>query len=199
METCYISLGGDCSVSYNLRQLGLQNLGTMPFDWARIDKLDTIIDILASEFRDIADFNQYTSKLQSDNFNYNPEDNKEDNKMDNIVKSRVRLLHKKYKIVLPHEYKNNEINRNEFEERYARRISRFMNIGRCANIKKFFVRLGTREELDKLSSSLYKVLDELKMSNYEVKFVILDDWNYELGDTKFTWQRYYIPWKKILS
>lgn len=200
METCFISLGGDCSVSYNLRQLGLQRLGTMPFDWARIDGLETVISILAEEFRGIADFSQYITKPQSDNFNSMPcAEFKYQQNSDNKVKSRVRLVHKVYKLVLPHEYNNDVLLQDEFEKRYARRIARFMDIGKREDIKKVFVRLGTRDEVVRLSSSLYKVLDGLEICNYEVKFVILEDWEYKLNEGEsFTWQRLYIPWKNIL-
>jgi hypothetical protein len=196
MKLCYISLGGDCSVSYNLRRLGLQMLGTMPFDWARIDKLSSIIAILESGFQDIADFNQYNIKQQSDNFIVQPSI---DNTQSSGSKSRVRLVHKVYKLVLPHEYNNNELDVIEFEERYSRRIARFMNIGKCIDIKKVYVRLGTRNEVARLEDSLVKVLNKLGFCNYEVKFIILDEWESKLEETTFTWQRQYIPWDKIFT
>ena len=50
-QPVYISLGSDCSVSYQLRKCGLQT-ASMPFDWLKIDNLDSIISILQNNFKD---------------------------------------------------------------------------------------------------------------------------------------------------
>ena len=61
--TLYISLGSDCSVSYQLRKTNLQTSpnyntthGTMPFDWMKITNLDKLCAILDNDFADFADF-----------------------------------------------------------------------------------------------------------------------------------------------
>lgn len=187
MDTCYVALGCDCSVSYNLRALGLQIHGTMPFDWMRIDNLDALITILASGFKDIAVFSQYKRKPQSDNF---------DNNSIARIKSRIRLVHKVYKFILPHEYQDHDIDITGFEARYARRISRFLALGKDQTIRKVFVRLGTTSETTCTAyESLYSVLRSIGFSNYEVKMVNMDEW---LPGAVYEWKRHYIPWEKIL-
>jgi hypothetical protein len=77
----YISLGSDCSVSYQLRKANLQtdgrepivspttlpfnyNIinGTMPFDWMKITNLDKLFAILDNDFANFADFSKYEVK-----------------------------------------------------------------------------------------------------------------------------------------
>lgn len=192
-ELCYISLGCDCSVSYHLRRLGLQALGTMPFDWMRIDKFADIISILEAEFNDFARFDLYTIKKQSLAFEYFNKDASAD------IKSQCKMIHKKYKFILPHEYQGDYIDRLQFEEKYSRRITRFLEIGRYSKIHKVFVRLGTLKE-KKLISKLEAVLDRLGIVNYEIKYIILEEWNKLIPlDTLFRWQRDYIPWVELLT
>lgn len=188
-----ISLGCDCSVSYQLRRLGLQARGTMPFDWMRIDKLADVITILESGFNDFAKFESYTIKQQSLAFNYFNTDASAN------VKSQYKMIHKKYKFILPHEYQGTSIDSHKFEEKYSRRISRFLEIGRISDIHKVFVRLGTLKE-QTLIRQLETALEGLGIVNYEIKYIVLEEWNDLIPkDMLFRWQRDYIPWKELLT
>lgn len=191
-EVCYISLGSDCSVSYQLRRLGLQSLGTMPFDWMRIDKIQDVISILEVGFNEFARFESYTIKKQSLEFDYfDPTPN-------TILKSRYKMVHKKYKFILPHEYQELYIDSIKFEEKYSRRILRFLEIGRNGKIHKIYIRLGITKEIE-LNTNLCLALDKLGIVNYEIKFITLEEWNGLIpSDEPFRWQRDYIPWEQIL-
>lgn len=192
--SCYISLGSDCSVSYQLRQLGLQNHGTMPFDWMRIDNLQNVISILEAGFSEFAKFESYNIKQQSIAFDYF-DSNSEDCVS---IKSQCRMVHTKYKFILPHEYQDLMINTGSFQEKYSRRISRFLEIGRNQKVYKVFVRLGHTKELE-LIENLQSALDKLGIVNYEIKYIILEEWAGVIpNDEPFLWQRDYIPWKQIL-
>ncbi len=191
----YISLGSDCSVSWNLRQLGLQTSGTLPFDWMRIDNLQNVIAILEASFNEFARIDSYRIKGQALAFDYFDSNTKESEP----IKSEYKMVHNKYKFILPHEYQGTEIDSREFQEKYSRRICRFLEIGKNNKVHKVFVRLGTAKELNFLQN-LQGTLDTLGMVNYEIKFITLEDWEDLIPkDEPFQWQRNYIPWEKILT
>jgi hypothetical protein len=191
-DPCYISLGSDCSVSYQLRRLGLQPCGTMPFDWMRIDKLQYVISILEAGFNDFAKFESYTIKQQSLAFDYF------DSKDGTTIKSQYRMVHTKYKFILPHEYHDTSIEPAKFQEKYSRRIARFLEIGRNSALRKVFIRLGTVKELE-LIGKLHATLETLDIVNYEIKHIVVEEWEKLIPkDESFRWQRDYIPWEKIL-
>jgi len=121
--THYISLGSDCSVSYQLRKTNLQiecsksidsptNLpfnyniihGTMPFDWMKITNLDKLCAILDNDFRDFADFSKYEVNEQSTVFDFI--DNHESEKQ---IKSLAKLTHREYGFTLPHESRGRDL------------------------------------------------------------------------------------------
>jgi hypothetical protein len=194
-DICYISLGSDCSVSYQLRLLGLQQqkYGSMPFDWMRIDNLQSVISILDAKFDEFTKFRSYNVKPQSETFEY----------LDAVgcdnIKSLCRMIHKTYKFILPHEYQGTYIEPVKFQDKYARRISRFLEIGRNPALRKVFVRLGTTKEKE-LIKELHISLDKLGIVNYEVKYIILEEWDGLISNNEtFKWQRDYIPWKTLIS
>ena len=205
METCYISLGSDCSVSYQLRRLGLQTRGSMPFDWMRIDNLQAVISILEAEYEGFARFESYTIKTQALAFDYfgsisssrGVGDSSGD---DNFgLKSQNRMTHTKYKFILPHEYQGDVINKDDFQEKYARRIKRFLEVGRSPALRKVFLRLGTSRERDaSIQRKLDAALNKLGIVNYEVKYIILEECADLIPKNEpFRWQRDYIPWEKL--
>lgn len=188
MEKVYISLGCDCSVAYQFRDLGLQQQ-TLPFDWMRIDKLYSVCDILESRFAGFATFEEYEIKYQSDNF---------DSFNVTGVKSRYKMIHRKYGFTLPHEYNNSSISIPEFEEKYSRRIARFNSIVLDATITKVFVRLDNGKD-NKSRNNLEEVLERYGVTNYKVIQVIADDYKDLIPkEAPYSWQRHYIPWKDIL-
>ena len=205
-EKCFISLGCDCSVSYHLRRLGMQTRGSMPFDWMRIDKLASVISILEAGFQDFTTLENYIIKPQSVNaFAYQGLQDGDGG----LVKSHNKMTHAKYKFTLPHEYRGAVLDTTEFQEKYSRRIARFLKVGRSAEVGKVFVRLGSIKECGGGSPGrgddgnggklLNKTLDGLGIVNYEIKYIYLEEWEHLIAaGGHFTWQRDYIPWEKIL-
>lgn len=192
----YISLGCDCSVSYQLRKLGLQTEGTMPFDWMKLNNIDKLIAILDKDFIGVAKFTNYDVKLQNAMFDYF------DTKLQNNTKSLNKLTHLEYGFVLPHEYIQKDIDILEFEEKYSRRIERFRSVVRNANVRKVFVRLGNTKEKKK-QSILDTALSRYGCVNYKLCFVNMDDYVELIPSTNtndmFDWHRDYVPWKDILE
>jgi hypothetical protein len=201
----YISLGCDCSVSYQLRKLGLQHCGSMPFDWMKLTSIDKLISILDNNFRDFQDFSKYDFKAQSPVFDYIVNDN---SGWQTELKSLVKMTHKEYGFTLPHEYRENMINIVEFENKYSRRIERFISVGRNANIHKIFVRLCDKKEDKKeakqnkkqiLENALYK----LGFVNFQIKYINMDSYSNLIslccGKSGFNWRRDYIPWSELLQ
>lgn len=184
----YISLGSDCSVSYNLRALNLQSVGSMPFDWMKLTNISNLIDILANDFNDFVNIDSYDSKEQHNVFDYI------DGNMTGI-KSLVKLVHKRYKFTLPHEYSEYEINIIDFVEKYSRRIEKFKDIVKNDFYRKVFVRLGNTKD-EKEISNLDKVLHEYGCVNYELRFVNCDKYSCDGG--VYSWKRDYIPWASCL-
>ena len=110
------------------------------------------------------------------------------------------MTHKEYGFTLPHEYRENMINIVEFENKYSRRIERFISVGRNENIHKIFVRLcDKKEEKQKLEDALYK----LGFVNFQIKYINMDSYSNLIslccGKSGFNWRRDYIPWLELLK
>jgi hypothetical protein len=193
----YISLGCDCSVSYQLRKYGLQTMGSLPFDWMKLDRLQDLITILDDNFAEFAKFDNYNVKTQTDNFeNFDMNIEKEKEK----VLSRSKLIHAKYKFTLPHEYINDKLDTELFETKYARRIVRFQTLVTDLSIKKIFIRLCGNKESKEVKNKMYleECLCRYGCKNFEIIVINYNDYD-SLIPMQFTWQRDYIPWVKVLQ
>ena len=127
--TLYISLGFDCSVSYQLRKANLQiegrehisspktipfnyNIihGTMPFDWMKITNLDKLCAILDNDFANFANFSKYEVKevkeVNGQSAVYDFIDNRDSEKQ---IKSLAKLTHREYGFILPHESRGRDL------------------------------------------------------------------------------------------
>jgi len=171
----------------------------MPFDWMRIDKLDSVISILEAGFQDFTKMEDYNTREQShDAFAYqgNADANANANANANLnLTSHYKMQHTKYKFALPHEYQGGQLDISKFQEKYSRRIARFLEVGRMKEMRKVFVRLGNAKDLGGVGR-LKTTLDKLGVMNYEVKYIVLEEWEYTIPkDEPFRWQRDYIPWK----
>lgn len=213
--TLYISLGSDCSVSYQLRKTNLQTEGTMPFDWMKITNLDKLCAILDNDFADFADFSKYEVKEVNEQTTvFEFIDNSDSEKQ---IKSLVKLIHREYGFTLPHEsrgrdlllshskmngsreYNFDRINILEFEEKYSRRIERFRQVVRNPEIEKIFVRLGNTKEHKKINLGyLENTLSRYGCKNYKVKFINIDEYADLIPQgVEFNWHRDYIDWGQI--
>lgn len=192
-DEIFISLGCDCSVSYQLRRLGLQKCGSLPFDWIRVDNLGNIVEILENKFDGFADIDMMEIKKQNDTFiNFDCEKSDCEN-----IKSLCKLKHNKYKFIMPHEFINMDLDIINFKNKYDRRIKRFNNICFDEKIKKnFIILVNNDKELYKIKL-LQETLLAYKCINFNIK--IINNNNYlHLIDNNFTWKRDYIPWETIL-
>jgi hypothetical protein len=188
----YISLGCDCSVSYQLNELGLRT-SAMPFDWMSITNLDRLQRILENDFENFTNFEYYTFTEQSDKFNYE----KNDTLTSNMV-SLVKMVHNVYKFTLPHEHYNKLFNIDIFQSKYSRRIERFRNIVRDETQHKIFIRLSNTKEIKNIQK-LEKSLLNYGCNNFQIKFINMDNYTDLIDQTiVFNWIRNYIPWKTLL-
>jgi len=177
LDTVYISLGSDCAVAYNLKKLKLSSY-TFPFDWAKINNIDSIQNILENDFSNFFD-NIKLKKINSYKFiNF---DHNEISKISIILENGI---------ILPHEC-TDVYNEDIFKEKYTRRINRFREIVINNKIKKIFVRADDKQiDLNKLKN----ILDNYNCLNY--KLITIDYSHYKCVDN-FTWQREYIAWDKL--
>lgn len=116
-----ISLGGDCSVAYQLDQCGYRSCA-YPFDWIR-SSLDNIISLLRNNFDEFIDRDQLIYKRSTDNFKFVVDNNEE-----NVQVSCGHIYqHKKYKsIQFCHDFVDDvQSNLPQVQEKYRRRIERF--------------------------------------------------------------------------
>ena len=187
----YISLGLDCSVSYQLRKYNLQTDGSMPFDWIFMNKIKSLKNILENDFEDFYNlslFDKIPTKGIFSNFDKTN------------TNSQVKLKHIRYNFIAPHEYCNYDLNIDEFKNKYERRITRFRDISRKENIKKIYIRLETGYYDDELETNLYHILEKYGCKNFTIKFIY--NINYQdlipIG-TIFNWRRDYIPWEELLQ
>ena len=196
-KSVYISLGGDCSVSFQLRKLGLQHLGSMPLDWFRIDKPESVLSILENDFLDIANLSMYKATKQSEMFNYFNSQNTLSGESENPIKSLMRLKHIKYGLIAPHEYIGADIDIDHFQGKYTRRIERFRKIVCDPDIRKVFVYLDQsgKELMEKFKMALTRY----GCVNFDIVIVKTRDYDHLIPvDQPFDWRREYIDWKSIL-
>uniref|UniRef100_A0A6C0HL20 Papain-like cysteine peptidase n=1 Tax=viral metagenome TaxID=1070528 RepID=A0A6C0HL20_9ZZZZ len=202
MSVYYISLGCDCSVAYNMKQLGLAN-ESLPFDWIRC-KIENIIHILKDDFADFVNLDLIDVKPQNvNNFKseVNGEVNGEVNSDASVTTSHYKLVHKKYKYIMPHEFVGDFIDYDIWHDKYLRRIERFRTILKNSNIQKIFVHLDTIPDNSvKISMPSTSINFELEKviriySSGDVKFIKIIDLEVK---ENFTWQRDYLDWSKLL-
>jgi len=136
----YISLGGSCSVAYQLQNLGLRK-EAYPFDWVTTPSLGTVINLFENNFDGFLDTAVQTSV--SDKFHISddddfPSDNNKINKQSIIMKN-------KYGVAFYHDFYEN-CNVDEIKKKYQRRVDRLY-------------------ELIKSDCEICFVRDELKINN----------------------------------
>jgi len=187
----YISLGGNCSITYQLIKYNLRTCA-YPFDWCKLS-LNQLINVLDNNFLD------YSDTLKITNVSYTHKHN--------ITNHPSLILSNKYKIKYAHEIINND-ELFEFKLKMNKRIDRFINLQE--KIK--FIRI----ELEPIKNifinkikKLIKVLD--KTYDYELILVInskinLDElYNYKkikiYKYDNFTndWKMDNIPWSSIFN
>lgn len=149
-----ISLGSNCAVAYQLKQLQLRNQA-YPFDWAKVS-LNSLIKVLENNFNK---YSKLSIKKLSENHN-----TFDDNKPTYIVSND-------YGITMAHELVD-ERNLKLFEISLSKRVERFFELKNIVNEDKVirFVRLETSNLSPTQLSSYNKLVDLLDryFSSYQL-------------------------------
>ena len=159
----YISLGSNCSITYQLSKLGLRKCA-YPFDWTKIT-LNQLISIL------VEDFNDYSKSLEFVSISnihpiIEPGTDTNYNSNDLILSSSV-ILTNKYKIKFAHEL-GEKYQLDEFKNRLEERVKRFREFG---DNNACFVRI----ELSPLNQSWYSNIIKLHslLCSYSSNFILI--------------------------
>jgi hypothetical protein len=163
----YISLGGNCSITYQLNKYNLRNeachseklsntLYYCPFDWAKI-KINQLINVLENNF------DNYAESLQIKRYS--------DSHQSYIITND-------YSIQFAHEVVNiDEINSlnslkelNDFKDKIKRRITRFQNLSSNYDDKITFIRIELDIPKSNYINNIIKLVKLIK--NYYSNFVL---------------------------
>jgi len=179
----YISLGYNCSVAYNLRNLNLR-LNSYPFDWSRITS-NQLLQVLNNNFKD---YNKLEIKKYSE---------EHPNLTNKKEEGGSLILLNSYGITFAHEVIE-QSSLNEFQEKLDKRLTRLKN-----KIFPTFVRL----EKDKINIKRYEEII-IKLSDYfdYFEFILIskDDpkickiKHIKLDSEYLDWKYSNFDWKKIV-
>lgn len=185
----FISLGGNCSISYQLKKYGLKN-ESYPFDWSKTS-INQIISVLENNFIDYEIIeikkksNLHTHKNNISNFTY--------------------LVFNKYNITFAHEIIC-EKQIDHFKESILRRIYRFKNI----NENVTFIRIELCKINETYDEKIIKLYNLLKKYVNNFKLIIIINCCYKskinnkdinifyYQDFSEDWQMNNIDWNKVL-
>jgi hypothetical protein len=184
MESPFISLGGNCAVSYQLNDSGLKE-ESYPFDWCEIS-IQKIIKVLEKKFKnyeniEIIRYSETHIHLEETKGSF--------------------LLKNGDGIKFAHELKNEE-ELEEFKNSISRRIKRFLELK-----NPIFVRIETKN-LSKEQMKKYKQLEDILdkyFTNYKIRLISKE--KYESEKTKWfslekfsaDWTYPNIDWNKIFE
>ena len=192
MEKIYIPLGMDCSVAYQLSKHNLRHQA-LPFDWMYCNNILFIIQLINNKFSNFlpirANLIQLSEiydiiEIKNDNYYLNSPNNNEF--------SKYKLKHKKYNIILPHEFEIiNEETIQRFVDKYKRRIDRFYELN---NAELIFLRLGTEKDIKYLN-----ILEQTINNNFintinKIKFINSLDFKDSVSwkRDEYDWNNYFI-------
>lgn len=200
----FISLGGNCSITYQLYKYNLRE-EAYPFDWSKLT-INQLINVLKNNF-DLYSETLLLKYKSNNHYLFNKDFEKTD-----IHQSII--LTNSYNIEFSHEINKIE-NLINFKDSLNRRIVRFQNLSRSTSTsqideKIIFIRI----ELSPIKISYennIKILLELLnkySSNYELRLIINSDIQFTFPDNikiyrfnKFSedWQMNHINWSEICS
>lgn len=117
MKTFYISLGGTCAISYHLKSNYIHT--TLVFDWCKIS-LNQLIEVLSKNFHNYLLMKKIQLKTSHKSY----------------------VFTNNYNIQYAHEIFQ-KYNLQTFNNKLQNRILKFVNICKCSNILKTFIRFET--------------------------------------------------------
>lgn len=162
----FISLGSTCSVAYQLQQLNLRQQA-YPFDWLRVESLDDVTNTVKNNFANFITSCQKTS--ESDKFPISTDDKFPEK---NELNQNSLIMKNKYNIKFYHDFDNKTII-NQIEEKYQRRIDRFIL---AIKEKKNLCFVRDELKLNKLTEKMInEFISELQKINplIQVKMIII--------------------------
>jgi len=116
----FISLGSDCSITYNYQKLGLKTY-TYPFDWIKSNNFENILSTIKNNFEEWYDESNYICIKESEIHPYIEEDfqfNQKDNLKTIIIENKINKIKFYHDLTI-----NNDI--ISIINKYRRRINRF--------------------------------------------------------------------------
>jgi hypothetical protein len=181
----YISLGGDCAVSYQIKKY--YNSPSYPFDWIRTETIDSLCKIFEDDFSNFFDESNFIVKPNTIN-SYSNDD-------ECNYSSNYKIINKFYNIVMPHEYISDTFDINNFILKYKRRIERFKNDIRNKFKKKIFIRCSNSKYLNTIDKNrLLNTIISYGGVNFSIQYINYDNYN----SINYTWKRDYIKWNEII-
>jgi len=172
----FISLGGNCSITYQLNKYNLRNK-SYPFDWSKI-KINKIKDVIENNFNN---YNKIEIVKYSENH-------------------KSWLFKNKY-ASFAHEYLEN-YNLEEFENKLIKRINNFKKIKNPIFIRIETYSYKNREIYNKYWEEIIKIL---KKYYKNFKIILISKFNPNINEIKWypynefskEWQNNHLEWKKI--
>ena len=174
----FVPLGGNCSVSYHLKKMGLRDTA-YPFDWCQI-KLGQIQNVLVNDFQD---YSQVAIKKFSENH--------ENSYI--ITNPYCRFAHEVKK--------ENQL--DEFKAQLERRITRLKQLENPIFIRNETFMFQDKKVYTKYWKKIIKVLDVMYSKKY--KIILISKINPELENIKWIkydskvkgWKKEDLPWNTI--
>ena len=158
----YISLGSNCSISYQLNKYNLRK-NAYPFDWCKIN-INQLINILENNFENFIE----TIEYQKESINHLFIDSN-----NNDITNRGSIVLKNYySIKFAHELLKKE-DINEFKNKLLRRIKKFINIKNLSS-KIIFLWIEMKPINDNWENKILKLLELLNLfsKDYILKLII---------------------------
>lgn len=158
----YISLGSNCSISYQLNKYNLRK-NAYPFDWCKIN-INQLINILENNFENFIE----TIEYQKESINHLFIDSN-----NNDITNRGSIVLKNYYLIkFAHELLKKE-DINEFKNKLLRRIKKFINIKNLSS-KIIFLWIEMKPINDNWENKILKLLELLNLfsKDYILKLII---------------------------
>ena len=176
-----ISLGGNCSVAYQLKKYDKRR-ESYPFDWCNM-KIDQLIRVLENDFIDYEDIRIVKFSDKHLNFKTN---------------EGSYILTNKYGIKFAHELIN-ELEIDELKSKIKRRIERFKLL---RNV--IFVRLEINNINEEKMNLKYNQLNQIISNYYQSKLIVISKFRIEniykwirLEEFEEDWKYDKVNWKDI--
>lgn len=177
----YISLGSNCSVTYQLNKFHLRTQA-YPFDWCKIS-LQQLIDVLSNNFINFAESIEFKKISFLHSIMYETIETKTQSQSQSHTdySNNSLLLTNKYGINFAHELESME-KIEEFKNNLEKRIQRFYNLSIKSNKIKF-IRIELNQIKTNWSNQIFQLISLLNSIgfSYELILIINSSTNFMFG------------------